>query len=90
MIMNLWDRSRAFRIFGNVIFGPVSFLIGMVCGNTLAKYTSTGNAFLIAFLMLFGLGAWWYAEDRERRSRVNVAQDEAAVEPQGRPNNESG
>ena len=72
--MRLWRRSRAVRIFGNVVFGPVSFLIGMVCGNTLGRYTATGNAVLIALFMLFALWAWWYAEDRDRRSAVIESQ----------------
>jgi hypothetical protein len=64
------------------VLGPVSFLIGMVCGNALGKYTATGNAVLIALFMLFALWAWWYAEDRDRRSARN--------EHQRGPDDESG
>ena len=69
--MGLWRRSLALRVVGNVVFGPVSFLIGMVSGNTLGRYTDTGNAALIAIFMLFALWAWWYPEDRDRRSALN-------------------
>ena len=62
-------RTSAYKIvLSPPVLGPVSFLIGMVCGNTLARYTATGNAVLIALFMLFALWSWWYAEDRDRRS----------------------
>ena len=80
--MRLWRSSLALRIFGNVVFGPVSFLIGVVSSNTLSNYTATGNAIAVACFMFFGLWAWWYAEDRDRRS--------ALKEPQRGPDDESG
>lgn len=69
-MMTLWRRSLALRIFGNVVFGPVSFLIGVVSSNTLSNYTATGNAIAVASFMFFGLWAWWYAEDRDRRAAL--------------------
>ena len=67
--------SRAYKIvLSPPVLGPVSFLIGMVCGNALGRYTATGNAVLIALFMLFALWAWWYAEDRDRRSARNGPQ----------------
>ena len=78
-----FGRSRAYKIvLSPPVLGPVSFLIGMVSGNTLGRYTATGNAVLIALFMLFALWAWWYAEDRDRRSARN--------EPERGPDYESG
>ena len=75
--------SSAYKIvLSPPVLGPASFLIGMVSGNTLGRYTSTGNAVLIALFMLFALWAWWYAEDRDRRSALNA--------PQRRPDDDSG
>jgi positive regulator of sigma E activity len=68
-------RSRAYKIvLSPPVLGPVSFLIGMVSGRTLAKYTATGNAVLIVLFMLFAAWAWWYAEDRDRRSAQHEPQ----------------
>ena len=78
-------RSSAYKIvLSPPVLGPASFLIGMVCGNTLGRYTATGNAVLIALFMLFALWAWWYAEDRDRRHRS------ALIEPQRGPDDDSG
>ena len=75
--------SRAYKIvLSPPVLGPVSFLIGMVSGRTLAKYTATGNAVLIVLFTLFALWAWWYAEDRDRRS--------AGSEPRRRSDADSG
>lgn len=68
-MMELFQRSRAFRIFCNVVFPPFSFLIGMVSSNALSKYTTTGNAVLVVLFIFFALWAWWYGEDRDRRRR---------------------
>jgi positive regulator of sigma E activity len=82
-VTGLFRRSRAYKIvLSPPVLGPVSFLIGMVSGRTLAKYTATGNAVLIVLFMLFAAWAWWYAEDRDRRS--------ALKEPQRGPDNDSG
>jgi hypothetical protein len=54
----------------------------MVCGNALGRYTASGNAVLIALFMLFALWAWWYGEDRDRRS--------ARHEPERVPDDEPG
>ena len=67
--------GRAYKIvLSPPVLGPVSFLIGMVCGRTLAKYTATGNAVLVVLFVLFALRAWWYAEDRDRRAAHNERQ----------------
>ena len=54
----------------NVLFN----VVGLVSTNTLGKYTSTGNAVLVAILMLFAVWAWWYGEDRDRRAELKDAQ----------------
>jgi hypothetical protein len=82
-VTSLSRRSRAYKIvLSPPVLGPASFLIGMVSGRTLAKYTATGNAVLVVLFMLFALWAWWYAEDRDRRSALN--------EPQRGPDDDSG
>ena len=48
----------------NVIFN----VVGLVSTDTLSKYSATGNAVLLVIFMLFAVWAWWYGEDRDRRS----------------------
>ena len=78
----LFRRSRAFRIVCYAALVPVWVLVALVSSNTLSNYTATGNVVLVALFMLFALWAWWYAEDRDRRS--------AAAEAQRSPNADSG
>lgn len=78
----LFRRSRAFRIVCYATLVPVWVLIGLVSIDTLSKYTATGNVVMVVLLMLFALWAWWYAEDRDRRSAAN--------DPQRRPDADSG
>jgi hypothetical protein len=81
-VRRLFRRSRALRIVCYVALVPVWVLVALVSSNTLANYTATGNVVLVALFMLFALWAWWYAEDRDRRSGVDEA-------PR-RPNTDSG
>ena len=78
----LFCRSLAFRIVCYLALVPLWVLIALVSSNTLAGYTATGNVVLVVLLMFFALWAWWYAEDRDRRSALN--------EPQHGPDGESG
>ena len=61
----------------NVLFN----VVGLVSTNTLGKYTATGNAVLLAIMMLFALWAWWYAEDRDRRAELKDAQPRPPGDP---------
>jgi 4-hydroxybenzoate polyprenyltransferase len=61
---------------------PVWVLVALVSSNTLSGYTATGNVVMVVLFMFFALWAWWYAEDRDRRS--------APSEPPRRPDADSG
>ena len=78
----LFRRSRAFRIVCYAALLPLWVLVALVSSNTLAGYTATGNVVLVALFMFFALWAWWYGEDRDRRS--------APSEPPRRPDADSG
>ena len=78
----LFRRSRAFRIVCYAALVPLWVLVALVSSNTLAGYTATGNVVLVVLLMFFGVWAWWYAEDRDRRSALS--------EPPPRPDADSG
>jgi hypothetical protein len=71
-------QSRTFAIavviLVNIALNVVFNVVGLISTNTLGKYTATGNAVLVAILMLFAVWAWWYGEDRDRRAEQKAAQ----------------
>jgi hypothetical protein len=67
-------RAIAMVIVINVGLNVVFNVVGLVSTNTLGNYTATGNAVLVAILMLFAVWAWWYGEDRDRRAELKAAQ----------------
>jgi len=67
-------RAIAMLIWINVVLNVVFNVVGLVSTNTLGNYTATGNAVLLAILMLFAAWAWWYGEDRDRRAELRDAQ----------------
>jgi amino acid transporter len=71
-------QTRAFAIamviLINIALNVVFNVVGLVSTNTLGNYTATGNAALVAILMLFAVWAWWYGEDRDRRAELKAAQ----------------
>ena len=67
-------RAIAMVIWINLVLNVVFNVVGLVSTNTLGKYTATGNAVLVAILMLFAVWAWWYGEDRDRRAELKDAQ----------------
>ena len=75
-------RAIAMVIWINLVLNVVFNVVGLVSTNTLGNYTSTGNAILVAILMLFAVWAWWYGEDRDRRAELK--------DPQRRPPGDSG
>jgi hypothetical protein len=81
-VRRLFRRSRAFRIVCCAALVPVWVLVALVSSNTLSGYTATGNVVMVVLFMFFALWAWWYAEDRDRRS--------APSEPPRRPDADSG
>jgi amino acid transporter len=71
-------QTRAFAItmviLINIALNVIFNVVGLISTNTLGKYTATGNAVLVAILMLFAVWAWWYGEDRDRRAELKDAQ----------------
>jgi len=67
-------RAIALVIWINLVLNVVFNVVGLVSTNTLGNYTATGNAVLLAILMLFAAWAWWYGEDRDRRAELKDAQ----------------
>jgi len=71
-------QTRAFTItmviLINIALNVVFNVVGLVSTNTLGKYSATGNAVLLAILLLFAVWAWWYGEDRDRRAELKDAQ----------------
>ena len=67
-------RAIALVIWINVVLNVLFNVVGLVSTNTLGNYTATGNAVLLAILMLFAAWAWWYGEDRDRRAGLRDAQ----------------
>jgi hypothetical protein len=43
-------------------------LIAFISINSFAKYSEVGNITLLTLILLFGVAAWWYCEDRDRRN----------------------
>jgi hypothetical protein len=73
-ITRLYRRSRAFRIFAALLILPAWQILVFVADDDLQKYSTTGDAVLLAGWMFFALWAWWYTEDRERRRAGKAAQ----------------
>jgi hypothetical protein len=74
-------RSRAVRIAGYVLLGPLWALIAFLSINSLGTYTAVGDATVLALIMLFAAWAWWYGEDRDRRRAAKAAQVDADGHP---------
>ena len=72
-VTRLYRRSRAFRVLLYLLMVPFWALLQFVCADSLAKYSHVGNITLILLIMLFGLWAWWYDEDRTRRAAAKAA-----------------
>jgi hypothetical protein len=67
-------RAIAIVIVINIWLNVVFNVVGLVSTNTLGNYSATGNAVLVAIIMLFAVWAWWYGEDRDRRAELKDAQ----------------
>lgn len=72
-LTRLFRRSRVFRVFFYLSMVPLWYLVSMVAANSLSGYTQTGSTLLVAAMMFFGLWAWWYGEDRDRRRGARAA-----------------
>jgi membrane protease YdiL (CAAX protease family) len=82
-LTRLYRRSRAFRVVLYVLFVPLTLLAFVVSDDMWKTYTQVGDITLLAALMLFGLWAWWYGEDRDRRRAASAAQQNGASRADG-------
>jgi hypothetical protein len=72
-ITRLYRGSRAFRVLLYVMSIPVTLFFWFLSDNSWEKYTEVGNLTVLTLFMLFGLFAWWYDEDRNRRRAAKAA-----------------
>ena len=72
-LTRLYRRSSAFRVVLYVLFVPLALLEFVVSDDMWKTYTQVGNLTLLSAFILFALGAWWYAEDRDRRRAARGA-----------------
>ena len=78
-----YRRSRAFRVVLYLLFIPLTLLVFVIADDMWSRYTQVGNVTLLAAFMLFALWAWWYGEDRDRRSAARAAQANGASSAAG-------
>ncbi|MEA2151571.1 MAG: hypothetical protein QOD69_3401 [Solirubrobacteraceae bacterium] len=77
-LTRLYRRSRAFRVLLYLLFVPLTLLVFVISDDMWKTYTQVGNLTLLAGFLLFALWAWWYGEDRDRRSAARAAHDNGA------------
>jgi membrane protease YdiL (CAAX protease family) len=82
-LTRLYRRSRAFRVVLYLQFLPLTLLVFVVSDDMWAKYTQVGDVTLLAAFMCFALWAWWYGEDRDRRSAARAVQGNGAGSADG-------
>jgi hypothetical protein len=85
-VTRLYRSSRAFRVLLYVLSIPLTLFLWFLADNSWEKYTEVGNLLVLALFILFGLFAWWYDEDRDRRRALKVAHGNGA----GRSDGEGG
>ena len=66
-------RSLALRIAVILLLALLWAVIAFICINSFEMYTEVGDLGLLTLIMLFALGSWWYAEDRDRRRALKQA-----------------
>ena len=82
-VTRLYRRSRAFRSVLYLLLIPLTLLVFVVSDDMWAKYTQVGDVTLLAAFIVFALWAWWYGEDRDRRSAARAAQANGASSAAG-------
>jgi hypothetical protein len=82
-VTGLYRRSRAFRVVLYLLFVPLILLVFVVSDDMWAKYTQVGDVTLLAAFLVFALWAWWYGEDRDRRSAARAVQGNGASRGDG-------
>jgi len=82
-LTRLYRGSRAFRVLLYVLSVPVTLFFWFLSDNSWQTYTEVGNLTLLVLFMLFGLFAWWYDEDRDRRRAAKAGRDNGAGSSDG-------
>jgi hypothetical protein len=74
-LTRLYRGSRAFRVLLYVMSIPVTLFFWFLSDNSWQNYTEVGNLTLLVLFMFFGLFAWWYDEDRNRRRSAKAVRE---------------
>jgi hypothetical protein len=82
-LTRLYRGSRAFRVLLYLMSIPVTLFFWFLSDNSWEKYTEVGNLTVLTLFMFFGLFAWWYDEDRDRRRAAKVARENGAGSSNG-------
>jgi hypothetical protein len=82
-VTRLYRASRAFRVLLYLMSIPVTLFFWFLADNSWTKYTEVGNLTVLALFILFGLFAWWYDEDRDRRRALKAAHGHEAERSDG-------
>jgi membrane protease YdiL (CAAX protease family) len=75
-LTRLYRRSRAFRIVLYALMVPATLLVWVVSDDMWARYTQVGDLTLFVLFLFFAGWAWWYGEDRDRRSAARGDRDD--------------
>jgi hypothetical protein len=82
-LTRLYRGSPAFRVLLYVLSVPVTLFFWFLADNSWQKYTEVGNLGVLALFVLFGLFAWWYDEDRDRRRALKAGGDNGGGKSNG-------
>ena len=82
-LTRLYRGSRAFRVLLYVLSVPVTLFFWFLADNSWTNYTEVGNLGVLALFLLFGLFAWWYDEDRDRRRALKAGRDNGGAHSNG-------
>jgi hypothetical protein len=72
-VTRLYRSSRAFRVLLYLLSIPLTLFLWFLADESWENYTEVGNLSVLALFILFGLFAWWYDEDRDRRRALKAA-----------------
>jgi uncharacterized membrane protein YgcG len=82
-LTRLYRGSRAFRVLLYVLSVPVTLFFWFLSDNSWQKYTEVGDLGVLALFLLFGVFAWWYDEDRDRRRALKAGGDTGGGQSNG-------
>jgi hypothetical protein len=82
-LTRLYRGSRAFRVLLYLMSIPVTLFFWFLSDNSWEKYTEVGNLTVLTLFMFFGLFAWWYDEDRNRRRAAKAVRENGAASSNG-------